>query len=133
MRLFYLKRELKAADLGENVSLPVSVGLKFAQRVHPEKIHFTSGYELGYILQALTQAGKEKDLNVITFNSQHTLLERQVGLQQIGASDATGSIVSFARFLRSIAPGTIRSFSGLTPAKANVCRLNSLGTQTASI
>ena len=115
MRLFYLKTEFKAADLGENASVPVSLGLKFAQRLHPEKIHFTTGYELGYILQALTEAGKAKDLNVITFNSQHALIERQPGLQQIGASDAAGSIVSFADFLSSIAPGTTKNIAIISP------------------
>lgn len=115
MRLFYLKRELKAADLGEDVSVPVSIGLKLAQRLHPEKLHFTSGYELAYILQALTQAGKPRDLNVISFNSQHALVERQSALQHIGASDTARSIVSFADFLSSIAPGTTKNVAVISP------------------
>jgi glycosyl transferase family 9 (putative heptosyltransferase) len=115
MRLFYLSRELKAADLGENSTSPASVGVLLAQGLHPQKIHFATGYELGYILQSLTQAGKTKELNVITFKSQHALIERHRGLRQIGSSDAAGSNVSFAEFLTSISPGTTKDIAIISP------------------
>jgi hypothetical protein len=115
MRLFYLSRKLKPEDLGDTLSLPAAVGLRLAQGLNPEKIHFTTGYEVGYILQALTQAGKAKDLNVITFNSQRTLIERHRGLQQIGSSDAAGSNISFAEFLTSISPGTTKDIAIISP------------------
>lgn len=113
MRLFYLSRELGGADLGENASL--RVGLRLAQGLQPEKLHFTSGYELGYILQALTYSGKAKDLNVLTFNSQYALIERHCGLQPIGTRDAAGSNISFAEFLTSIAPGTTGNIAIISP------------------
>lgn len=115
MRLFYLSRELKAADLGENSSLEAAVGLRLANGLHAEKIHFATGYELNYILQSLTQAGKPKDLNVITFNSHRALIESHSGLQQIGANNTAGSNISFAEFLRSNTPGTTKDIAIISP------------------
>lgn len=115
MRLFYLSRELKAADLGANSNLQAVAGVRLANGLRAERIHFATGYELSYILQSLTQAGKPKDLNVITFNSQRALIESHSRLQQIGSKDTAGSNISFAEFLRSNTPGTTKDIAIISP------------------
>lgn len=115
MRLFYLSRKLDAEALGKTLDLPALVGLRLAQGLDPEKIHFTTGYELGYVLQALAQAGNGKDLNVLTFKSQRALIDSHHRLQQIGSNDETESIISFIEFLNSIPPGTTKDVGIISP------------------
>lgn len=120
LRLFYLTRELTAEDAGADAGTAATVGLRLAQDLPAQSVHLTTGYELGFILQALKQAGRPKDLNVIKFDSQLALLEKHPGLRRIGVPGPLEPALSYREFLAEGPAKAARDIALISPFGAAI-------------